>query len=297
MYESIAPRIRKILEYSSLHGLEEIRLRANQPLTVKTRAGYIFLDERGTVTTLERAYRVSPDDLARTVQILTNSSWYAWEEELRSGYLTIPGGHRVGFCGRAVLEGGRVKTIHSVSSLSIRVARQIKGAADTVIGHVCPGMGKIRSTLIISPPGCGKTTLLRDLARQIAGSGFQVVIVDERSEIAACHRGIPQLDVGPQTDVLDGYPKAEGIAVAVRALSPQVVVTDEIGHPNDSVSLAELARSGVAVIASCHGQDINQVRARRWTAEGLGVFELAVVLSRRKGPGTIEQVLSLAKRT
>ena len=171
MYESIAPRIRKILEYSSLHGLEEIRLRANQPLTVKTRAGYIFLDERGTATKLERAYRVSPDDLARTVQILTNSSWYAWEEELRSGYLTIPGGHRVGFCGRAVLEGGRVKTIHSVSSLSIRVARQIKELTPLSDTYVLEWEDPFHFDYF--PPG-RQDHLIKDLARQIAGSGFKL---------------------------------------------------------------------------------------------------------------------------
>jgi len=297
MYEFVAPRIRIILEQSSVVPLEEVRLRVNQPLTVKSRGRYCYLDEQGNTTALKQAYRVTSDDLMRTVQILTNNSWYAWEEEIRSGYLTVPGGHRVGFCGRAVLYGGRIKTIHSVSSLSIRVARQIYGAADGVIGRICPGVGKVRSTLVISPPGCGKTTLLRDVARQIAAAGIQVVIVDERSEIAACHQGIPQLDVGPQTDVLDGYPKTEGIMTAVRALSPQVVVTDEIGHPDDAAALAELARSGVSVIASCHGEDVQQVRARKWISECLGVFELAVVLSRRQGPGTIEQVLSLGRRT
>ena len=294
MFHFLAPRLKQILERAALPNLEEIRLRITRPLVVKTGAGYHCLDERGRTVPQAEAYHVLPEDVAGTVQILTNNSWYAWEEEIRRGYLTVPGGHRVGICGRAVLDGERVKSVRNVSSLSIRIAQAVPGAADSLMSRVCPGgRGGVLSTLIISPPGCGKTTLLRDLARQISGAGFQVVIIDERSEIAACYQGIPQLDVGPHTDVLDGYPKTAGVAVAVRALSPQVVVTDEIGHPDDGSALAELARSGVKVLASCHGESLNQVRARRWAAESLGVFQLAVVLSGRNGPVTIEKVLTL----
>ncbi len=297
MLSFLAPRLKHILDNVPFRELEEIRLRVHQPLVVKCSSGYIFLDDQGRTAPQSAAYRVTPEDLARTVQILTNNSWYAWEDEIRRGYITVPGGHRVGLCGRAVLDGGQVHTVKSVSSLIIRLARAVPGSADSIVGRVVPGRGEVLSTLIISPPGCGKTTLLRDLARQISQAGFQVVIVDERSEIAACYQGVPQLDVGPQTDVLDGYPKAAGMAVAVRALSPQVVVTDEIGHPEDGAALAELARSGVKVVASCHGESLVQVRARRWIGESLGVFQLAVILSRRKGPGTVEKVLSLGSGT
>jgi stage III sporulation protein AA len=297
MFQFLAPHLREILERSSPSDWEEVRLRVNQPLVVKGRTGYCFLSPLGRVVPKDEAYRPTPEDLARTVQILTNSSWYAWEDEIRRGYLTIPGGHRVGICGRAVLDGGKVKTVKSVSSLSIRLARAVPGCADSLMPHICPKGREVLSTLVISPPGCGKTTLLRDLARQISQRGFQVVVIDERSEIAACYQGSAQLDVGPQTDVLDGYPKAEGVAVAVRALSPQVVVTDEIGHPDDGAALAELARSGVKVLASCHGDSLAQVEARSWARDSLPVFQLAVVLSRRSGPGTVEQVLSLRSGT
>lgn len=294
MFDFLAPNIRRIMGKSDLPRLEEIRLRIYQPLSVRSAGRCLFLDGLGRRSSFQDAYRVSPDDIARTVQILTNNSWYAWEDEIRGGYLTVPGGHRVGLCGRAVVEGTKVKTIKSISSLSIRIAREVLGAADEIINVVCPpGKSLIQSTLIVSPPGAGKTTLLRDLARQISYRGFQVVIVDERSEIAACYQGAPQLDVGPQTDVLDGYPKTEGISIAVRALAPQLVITDEIGHPDDATALAELARCGVGVISSCHGSSINQIRARRWVAESLDVFQTAVILSHRQGPGTIERVLSL----
>jgi len=147
--------------------------------------------------------------------------------------------------------------------------------------------------LIVSPPGCGKTTLLRDLTRQVAGAGFQVVVIDERSEIASSYQGVPQLDVGLQTDVLDGYTKELGVQHALRALAPQVVVTDEIGQQRDGWILAELARSGVKVMATCHGEGWEQVKRRSWLKDGLGVFELVVILSRRLGPGTVESVLRI----
>ncbi|MDI9459301.1 MAG: stage III sporulation protein AA, partial [Bacillota bacterium] len=133
--------------------------------------------------------------------------------------------------------------------------------------------------------------------RQLADLGLQIVVIDERSEIASSYRGVPQLDVGAQTDVLDGYTKDIGVQHALRALSPQVVVTDEIGQQSDGWILAELARSGVKVIATCHGDSWDQVRKRSWIKDSLGVFQLVVVLSRRLGPGTIEAVLRIGQQS
>jgi len=293
VHRFLAPNLRTLIQNGNLGlELEEIRLRLARPLMVKHQEGFIFLNAIGQPCQAEQGYYVTQDDIQRTVQIITRNSWYAFEDEIRSGYLTLPGGHRVGIGGRAVLENGKLKTVKYISSLNFRMAKEIIGAADAVLPHIAAlHQREVYSTLIVSPPGCGKTTLLRDITRQVANLGFQVVVVDERSEIGSCCEGIPQLDVGKQTDILDGYPKAVGISHAVRALGPEVVVTDEIGHPNDALSLAELARCGVKVFATCHGSSLAQIKAKSWAVDSLKVFEVIVILSRRLGPGTIESVL------
>ncbi|MCK9524885.1 MAG: stage III sporulation protein AA [Limnochordia bacterium] len=292
MQKYLAPSLRGILEQATLSRLEEVRIRLNRPLMVKDARGFSFLSHNGQLSVPLQAYIVTRDDLERTVQLVTESSWYAWEQEIQGGYLTLPGGHRVGIGGQAVYSHGVLKTIKNISSLNFRQGRAVLGAADPIIGQVASkGGSQVLSTLIVSPPGCGKTTLLRDLARQVANCGLQVVIIDERSEIASCYLGVPQLDVGVQTDVLDGYGKEIGVHHALRGLGPQVVVTDEIGHGADAQVLSELARSGVKVIATCHGDSWENLRGRSWAKESLGIFELVVILSRRMGPGTIESVL------
>ncbi|NMB00933.1 MAG: AAA family ATPase [Firmicutes bacterium] len=294
MHNYLSPSVREIIYQLALPSLEEIRLRLNRPLMVKDRSGFMYLSPDGQPCQAEYGYLVTKDDMERTLQLITENSWYAWEQEILGGYLTLPGGHRVGLGGQAVYSGGHLKTIRNISSLNFRQARAVVGAADPIINKiVTPAPARVRSTLIVSPPGCGKTTLLRDLTRQIANRGFQVVVIDERSEIASSFRGVPQLDVGTQTDVLDGYSKEVGVSHALRGLGPEVVVTDEIGHPEDAWILAELARGGVKVMATCHGSSWEQLKTRGWVRESLGIFELVVILSRRLGPGTIESVLRI----
>lgn len=295
MKNYLAPVLREIISQATLPTLEEIRLRLNRPLMIKDRRGFLYLSGKGQPSELAHSYIVTRDDLERTLQLVTENSWYAWEQEILGGYLTLPGGHRVGIGGQAVYAGGQLKTIRHISSLNFRQARQVLGAADPIINQILSrASANVLSTLIVSPPGCGKTTLLRDLTRQVANLGFQVVVIDERSEVASSYRGIPQLDVGVQTDVLDGYSKEIGVYHALRGLGPQVIVTDEIGHGQDAWVLAELARSGVKVIATCHGNSWDQVKKRSWAKDSLGIFELVVILSRRLGPGTIESVLRIS---
>jgi stage III sporulation protein AA len=298
MLRYLSPTVREIVTQAAAVNLEEVRLRLLRPLMIKDRSGSAFLSVGGRRVRPEQSYIVTKDDLERSLQLVTENSWYAWEQEIQGGYLTLPGGHRVGVAGQAVYAGGRLKTIKNVSSLNFRQARAVTGAADPVMARVLSnGEKKVLSTLIVSPPGCGKTTLLRDLTRQIANCGFQVAVIDERSEIAACYLGVPQLDVGAQTDVLDGYEKGIGVYHALRGLSPQVVVTDEIGHGSDAAILAELARSGVKVIATCHGESWEQLMQKNWARGSLDIFELAVILSRRRGPGTLESVLRVRGAT
>ncbi|MTV49345.1 stage III sporulation protein AA [Heliobacillus mobilis] len=266
----------------------EIRLRAGRPLAL---CGY-----RG-----DRLLRtVTDEELLQTIHLIAQCSLYAFEEEFRQGFLTLPGGHRVGLAGRTVLDGGKVKTIHPVSSLNIRIARQFPGAADWLLPQIVPmGRGVFFSTLIVSPPGGGKTTLLRDLVRQISSgrpdlglAGVTVGLVDERSEIAACYRGSPQNDVGPRTDVLDGCPKSEGLQRMLRSMGPQVLATDEIGRMEDVRAVDEAIHSGVALLATAHGQDLEDIARRPGLAEMLrmNAFQRFVVLSRRRGPGTVEGI-------
>lgn len=273
--------------------LKEIRLRVGRPLLVIDGCGRgWFLGRRGPASHPSEAEVFNRDDAAEFLRIISRSSVYALEEEFRQGFITLPGGHRVGLCGEVALSDGRPRTLRHVGSFSVRVARQVPGAADPVLPKVAPGGRRPRHTLIISPPGGGKTTLLRDLARRL-GARWQVTIIDERSEIAACWHGVPQLDVGPCTDVLDRCPKAQGIMQALRAMAPQVIITDEIGRPEDAAAVLDAMRAGATVIASAHGSSWEDVAARPALQPLLSscAFELVVVLGDGRRPGTVVAML------
>jgi stage III sporulation protein AA len=300
----MAPRLRSIIEFlpqDLLAKTEEIRLRHSRPLILYWAGGESYLGKRGPTPSLREAYTVTGEDLERTLELICSYSLYACEEELRGGYLTIPGGHRVGVAGRVVIESGSIKTISNVSSLNFRIARQILGAGEKVLPFLFDRhAGRIYHTLVISPPQGGKTTLLRDLARLISngvgilGQGGQKVgIVDERSEIAGCFQGVPQLDVGIRTDVLDACPKAEGIMMMLRSLSPQVIITDEIGRDEDVRALEDAVHVGVSVIASAHGSSLDEICRRPVLGLMLenNYFERLVFLSNSKGPGTLEMIV------
>ncbi len=288
--------------------LEEIRLRRGRPLMVVVRDGDVMLAKDGTPVQDPRlAYTVSGEDVTRTLQLMSGSSLYAFEEEIRSGYLTVRGGHRVGLVGEAVIEGGRVKTLKHLSGLNVRLCREVIGAADPVINRVVVGgnPGVVLNTLIVSPPGAGKTTLLRDLVRQISDGvphlnfrGAKVAVVDERSEVAGCYQGVPQKDVGIRTDVLDGCPKATGIMMVIRSMSPHVVATDEIGSPQDAAALREAVNAGVSVLATAHAASLADLKRRETVASLLdkGLFERLIFLGRSRGVGTVEAILDIGAR-
>jgi len=271
--------------------LEEIRLRQGRPLM-------LVMHDRDIIC----SHVVSGDDMARSLQLMSQSSVYALEEELRQGYLTLRGGHRVGFVGRALVESGRVRTIKHIAGLNVRISRELPGAAERVLPlllETTAGARSVCSTLIVGPPRAGKTTLLRDICRQLANGlpqlglpGRKVGLVDERSEIAGCHQGVPQRDVGLRTDVLDACPKAEGIMLLIRSMSPDVVVTDELGRTEDAAAVEEAASAGVAIVASVHGSGLTDL-VRRPSLRRLmatGVFQRLVFLSRDAGPGTVSAV-------
>ena len=195
-------------------------------------------------------------------EALCEHALYARAEEQRQGFVTLRGGHRMGLCGRVVAQGQSVRALRDISSICLRVAGQWRGAADALMPHLLDEQGRVRSLLIVGLPGMGKTTMLRDACRRLSEQGVRVCVVDERSEIAAMSGGMPQLDVGPNTDVLDGCAKDAGLRWMLRAMSPQALVTDELGGSLDAQAVLEAARSGVSVLATLHGRDLESALSR-----------------------------------
>lgn len=257
---------------------EELRLRVGWPMTAVLPEG-----ERPV-----GGPPVEPEELEQLVEIASRASVHAVLEQIRRGYLTVAGGHRIGLCGTAVMEGGGIHALRSLSSANLRIARQVPGAARPVLGALCPG-GRLESTLILAPPGQGKTTLLRDIIRQVSeGEGclpLRVAVADERGEVAALYGGRPQLDVGRRTDVAEGCPKAQGLMLLLRAMNPQVLAVDEITAPEDAAALRTAAGCGVTLLATAHGAGREDL-TRRPLYRGLleeGMFRRLVEITRREG--------------
>jgi len=281
--------------------LEEIRLRAEKPLILQNYDREWFIGSDGLPSSKpEGSFIVTQDDIRTTVELMSENSIYAYQEAIRSGYITIKGGHRVGIAGRAVLDGTSVKSIKDISGLNIRLSNQIFGCSLKILRYIIKSNTDIYNTLIISPPQCGKTTILRDIARNLAdgvpGMGFRgikVAIVDERSEIAACLKGVPQNDVGLRTDVLDGCPKNIGMKMMIRSMSPKVIITDEIGNDGDREAVHNVLNAGVRIITSAHGYNISELKSRKEVLMLVEdkVFDRYIVLDDSRGPGTLKEIV------
>ncbi|HOM03079.1 MAG TPA: stage III sporulation protein AA [Acetivibrio sp.] len=300
----ICPPIRDVLKRIPLTELmttEEIRLRANKPLMIQNDAGSFFVNSDGRLTTNRiNLFYVSQEQIAKTLELISENSIYAFQDEIRNGFLTIRGGHRVGIVGRVVLNGDTVKNIKDVSGLNIRISREVAGCSSKVLKYIVTNEKHVYNTLIVSPPQCGKTTLLRDITRAISDGidemgfkGLKVGVIDERSEIAACYKGVPQNRVGTRTDVLDACPKQIGMVMMLRAMSPDVIVTDEIGNQGDKDALIQVFNAGVKVISTAHGYNISELKSRKEVLSLIEekMFERYIVLSARKGPGTVEEII------
>lgn len=247
------------LDYESLW---EIRLRVNSPFILKYRDTEIYVGEQGRQTAdAKSAYIVTARDVNDTLECVCNHSLYAYEDEIRQGFVTVCGGHRVGVAGKIVLDGNRIKCIRHISFLNIRVAHEVKGCSDGVIPYIT-GKNGVYNTLIVSAPCHGKTTLLRDIIRVLSDGGMTVGVVDERSEIAACYKGVPQNDVGIRTDVLDCCPKAAGMMMLVRTMGPMLIAVDEIGGQQDVDAIFGVVNCGCRLIATAHGYSVDDVRDR-----------------------------------
>ncbi len=304
IFPFLIPGIREVIQkinINELNNLEEIRLRAGKPLMVFYKKNDWFVTGNGRLTrSLSEAYLVEQREIIKTLELMSENSIYAYQDEIKSGYITLRGGHRIGLSGKVVLQEGKIRNIKDFNGLNIRIAKEVRGCAKNIIKYIIKNSSDIYNTLIVGPPQCGKTTILRDLSRMLSSgeqeydfNGMKVGIVDERSEIAACCKGVPQNDVGYRTDVMDGCPKVLGMEMLLRSMSPGIIITDEIGTHGDKDAVLKVLNSGIKIIASAHGYNITELKMREELLSLIksSAFERYIVLSSRNGPGTLEEVV------
>ncbi len=289
------------MDTEKLDNLQEIRMRAGKPLMAYYRNRDLFVTADGELSKDSKAaYIVTQSEIIKSVELMSENSVYAFQDEIKSGFITLKGGHRVGLSGRVILQEGQIRNIKDFNGLNIRVAKEISGCSSHLIRYIIKNNNDIYNTLIIGPPQCGKTTILRDVSKNLSNGleeldfvGLKIGIVDERSEIAACSKGIPQNDVGFRTDVMDSCPKAPGMEMLLRSMSPNIIITDEIGTRGDKDAIMKVLNSGVKIIASAHGYNISELKMREELLALIkaGTFERYIVLSSNNGPGTLEEVI------
>ncbi len=280
--------------------VQEIRVRAGRPVLFYLDGTEYLLDRAGQLQEAGKGsqgpeqWLTADRKMIRDIlEMASEHSLYAYEEEIRQGFLTMEGGHRVGISGKAVLEDGRVRTIRDISGLNLRLAHEKKGCADSVMPWMFRN-GELLNTLLISPPGAGKTTMLRDMIRQVSDGtvwapGCSVSVVDERSEIAACVQGMAQCDLGMRTDVMDGCPKDRGMLMMIRAMGPRAAAVDEIGTREDLDAMRYVMNCGCRILATVHGSSVEDLLHKPVLAEMVrdAMFDRYVVLGRIPYPGTV----------
>ena len=268
--------------------LQEIRIRQGKPL--------ILLGYDGEYEPASGRYVVTKEDVREVLDYISHYSLYAFENELRQGFITIEGGHRVGIAGKTIIDNGRIMNMKYITSVNIRVSHEIQGCADEILPLITWNK-QIYHTLIISPPRCGKTTILRDLIRQISNGnayvrGCSVGVVDERSELGGCYMGTVQNDLGVRTDILDCCPKAEGMIMLIRSMAPQVIAVDEIGSGDEVHAVEYAMHCGCRMLATVHGESMEELRKKPLFEQMIRErrFERYVVLSGRHQAGTVEGI-------
>ena len=281
--------------------VQEIRIRVNKPLALSDGATTVFTDADGKImyTMGEKAFRVSQRGIYDTFRRICDYSVYSRQDEIKNGYITVKGGHRVGLCGTVVLTDGKISALNDISSMNIRIARQVFGVSEEIINHLYPFEGGI---LIAGMPSSGKTTLLRDLARSLSlGIGCHVTrtaVIDERGELSGTYSGVSYNDMG-LSDILNGYPKGEGIIHAIRAMSPQVIICDELGTDEDCRLVSQGFNAGAVIIASIHAGNYEELMRRKQAVSLIetGAFKNIVMLESSNRPCKIAKVIELGMRS
>lgn len=286
----VSPNIRRELEEIKEDGLNEIRLRTDKPIILTLNGEEYFLSKGRLVKeNTQDSYVVKEADIKETMEYITNYSLYAFQDELKKGFITVSGGHRVGICGKVIYENESIRTIRNIQSLNIRVSHQIPGCGEEVVNYLLDKSG-FKNTLILSRPGIGKTTLLRDLVRILSdgaggSKGYTVGVVDERSEIASCYLGKPQNDVGIRTDVLDCCQKKDGMLMLVRSMKPDIIAVDEIGGIEDSRAIEYAALCGCRILATIHGTSLHEIQIKEGIRELMRekIFERYILCDWKNG--------------
>lgn len=250
-----------IVEYIELvNEIEEIRIRVGKKVILRARNYESILE-----------YIVTNTDMMHILEKITQNSIYAYREQITNGYITVKGGHRIGIVGSCVIENNKVTNVKNITSMNIRIANEIHGAAEKILDQIINmRQNQIYNTLIVSPPGKGKTTILRDLIRNLSTGverynymGQTIGVVDERGEIAATYQGIAQNDLGQRTDVIENVSKARGIEILIRSMAPQIIACDEISSKEDIEAIQRAFASGVKGIFTMHGNSIEDVRKNK----------------------------------
>lgn len=268
-----------ILKKKELEKITEIRLRVNKNIYI-----YFGLKEE------KIELKINSEDLINILRNVSSNSIYSVQNDINNGFITIPGGHRIGVVGEVILGDGKIKNIKNISSMNIRVSKEYIGISNKVINNIMIN-NEVKNTIIVSPPLCGKTTLLRDIVRNISNSGKNVVVIDERGEIAAMSNGKYGLDVGDRTDVISHVPKEIGMQMAVRSMAPDVVFTDEIGTEQDMLAIKYLCRSGVKFVTTIHGNGIEDIMNTNMKELLLANYvDVVVLLSKENGIGEISKI-------
>lgn len=273
--------------------IKEIRIRAYKRVIVIFHNTEVILN-----------YVPKIDDLLNILVNISKNSIYAIQNDINSGFVVIQGGHRIGVCGEVVISDGKIKNIKNINSMNVRIANEIIGAATKILPYVINKNNEIRNTLIVSPPGCGKTTILRDLIRQLSNgvekynfTGKNIGVIDERGEIGAVYNGKASLDLGLRTDIISNCPKDIGIKMCVRSMGLDIISTDEIGSKKDIEAIKEASLSGVALIFTMHASSVYDLYKREDILKLIDerIFDCIIVLSNKGGIGTIADIKIIDK--